>query len=108
MNLGELKEIFDSAGLPLVSSTSSKTGTTGTSDTTGSASAASAASAASESPASGSDDEIQQVQLMLSQESEALAKSMWRPLRTTGDQISVVSFNMLLKGGGMDGYGGML
>lgn len=110
MNLGELKEIFDSAGLPLVSSTSSTTGTTGTSGTT---------SASAGSPGSGSDavdtldtlDTELEVQLVLSQDSEALAKSMWRPLRTTGDQISVVSFNMLLKGGvwmGMDGYGGVL
>ena len=98
MNLGELKEIFDSAGLPLVSSTSSTTGTTGTTGTT---------SASAGSPGSGSDavntldtlDAELEVQLVLSQESEALAKSMWRPLRTTGDQISVVSFNMLLKGG---------
>ena len=104
MNLGELKEIFDSAGLPLVSSTSSTTGTAGTT------------SASAGSPGSGSDavdtlDTELEVQLVLSQESEALAKSMWRPLRTTGDQISVVSFNMLLKGGvwmGMDGYGGVL
>jgi len=91
MNLGELKEIFDSAGLPLVNSTSSTTGTTGTT------------SASAGSPGSGSDavdtlDAELEVQLVLSQESEALAKSMWRPLRTTGDQISVVSFNMLLKG----------
>lgn len=95
MNLGELKEIFDSAGLPLVNSTSSTTGTTGTTGTT---------SASAGSPGSGSDavdtlDAELEVQLVLSQESEALAKSMWRPLRTTGDQISVVSFNMLLKGG---------
>lgn len=36
----------------------------------------------------------------LSEESEALAKSMWRPLKSEscGEQISVVSFNMLLKG----------
>ena len=36
----------------------------------------------------------------LSEASEALAKSMWRPLKSEscGEQISVVSFNMLLKG----------
>lgn len=36
----------------------------------------------------------------LSEESEALAKSMCRPLKSEscGEQISVVSFNMLLKG----------
>ena len=36
----------------------------------------------------------------LSEESEALAKSMWRPLKSESccEQISVVSFNMLLKG----------
>eukprot|EP00438_Fugacium_kawagutii_P035540 Skav214496 [mRNA] locus=scaffold1011:192637:200951:- [translate_table: standard] len=42
---------------------------------------------------------VEKTQMKLTQESQALAESMWRPLQSMGsDQISVVSFNMLLKG----------
>eukprot|EP00435_Cladocopium_sp_Y103_P069901 s206_g34.t1 len=99
MNLGELKEIFESAGLPLVSSTSSTGTVTGSASTESPGSSGSdAVDTAEHAEHAEQISQIEQVQLVLSQKSEALAKSMWRPLRTTGDQISVVSFNMLLKG----------
>ena len=87
MDIGELKGL-ESEGLPLVNLTDSKcSNSMDSTDSTTDSPGAAADVAASVHPHG------------LSQPSEALAKSMWRPLRsTTSDSISVVSFNMLLKG----------